>query len=256
MTKAPASIFPIAPGTMTVAIDPGHGGGDPGAIRPPLAEKTANLDIALRLRAMLLGAGVKVVMTRTSDSKVNRKNVDWTRDGKVGYRDELASRIEIANAARADVFVVVHNNGTPPGVGGTETWYDPTRPFACAQQDARDVRPAGPDQVAQDAVDVDLEADQPGHPPGAVLRAPQVQAPLQRAPERDAGHPRRVAGHGQQPRAPAPPPVEGQAGHRRGLLPGPEPLLRGPHMGRPSTTSSRGPGPWRSRGPRSPPGSG
>ena len=78
---------------------------------------------------MLLGAGVKVVMTRTSDSKVNRKNVDWTRDGTVGYRDELASRIEIANAARADVFVVVHNNGTPPGVGGTETWYDPTRPF-------------------------------------------------------------------------------------------------------------------------------
>jgi N-acetylmuramoyl-L-alanine amidase len=129
MTKAPASIFPIAPGTITVAIDPGHGGGDPGAIRPPLAEKTANLDIALRLRAMLLGAGVKVVMTRTSDSRVNRKKVDWTRDGKVGYRDELASRIEIANAARADVFVVVHNNGTPPGVGGTETWYDPTRPF-------------------------------------------------------------------------------------------------------------------------------
>ncbi len=129
ITKAPVSIFPADPGSITVAIDPGHGGPDPGAIRPPLAEKTANLDIALRLRAMLLGAGVKVVMTRTSDSKVNRKNVDWTRDGKVAYRDELASRIEIANAARAAVFVVVHNNGTPPGVGGTETWYDPTRPF-------------------------------------------------------------------------------------------------------------------------------
>jgi N-acetylmuramoyl-L-alanine amidase len=129
MTKAPAAIFPVAPESITVAIDPGHGGPDPGAIRPPLAEKTANLDIALRLRAMLVGAGVKVVMTRTGDTKVNGKKVDWTRDGKVGYRDELASRIEIANKARADVFVVVHNNGTPPGVGGTETWYDPTRPF-------------------------------------------------------------------------------------------------------------------------------
>jgi hypothetical protein len=83
---------------------------------------------------MLVGAGVNVVMTRTGDTKVNRKNIDWTRDGEVGYRDELSSRIEIANAARADVFIVVHNNGTPPGVGATETWYDPTRPFAAVNK--------------------------------------------------------------------------------------------------------------------------
>jgi N-acetylmuramoyl-L-alanine amidase len=129
MTKAPDAIFPASPGSITVAIDPGHGGPDPGAIRPPLAEKTANLDIALRLRAMLVGAGVRVVMTRTGDSKVNTRQVDWTRDGQVAYRDELAARIEVANRARADVFIVVHNNGTAPGVGGTETWYDATRPF-------------------------------------------------------------------------------------------------------------------------------
>lgn len=134
VTKAPDGVFPAFPAALTVAIDAGHGGPDPGAIRPPLAEKTANLDIALRLRAMLVGAGVKVVMTRTGDAKVNRKKVDWTRDGDVAYRDELASRIEIANAARADVFVVVHNNGTAPGVGGTETWYDPTRPFGAVSR--------------------------------------------------------------------------------------------------------------------------
>jgi N-acetylmuramoyl-L-alanine amidase len=130
MTKAPDAIFPVSPGTITVAIDPGHGGGDPGAVRGSLYEKTPNLDIALRLRAMLLGAGVNVVMTRLTDTRVNRTNVDWTRDGKVAYRDELASRIEIANAARADVFLVLHNNGTAPGVGGTETWYDSTRSFS------------------------------------------------------------------------------------------------------------------------------
>lgn len=134
VTKAPDAIFPAFPAALTVAIDPGHGGPDPGAIRTPLAEKTANLDIALRLRAMLVGAGVKVVMTRTGDTKVNRKGVDWTRDGAVAYRDELASRIEVANAARADVLIVVHNNGTAPGVGGTETWYDPTRTFAAANR--------------------------------------------------------------------------------------------------------------------------
>jgi N-acetylmuramoyl-L-alanine amidase len=134
VTKARHAIYSPNPGSITVAIDPGHGGPDPGAIRTPVAEKTPNLDIALRLRAMLQGAGVNVVMTRTSDNRVNRKNIDWTRDGKVGYRDELASRIEVANTARADVFVVIHNNGTPYGVGGTETWYDSTRTFASANR--------------------------------------------------------------------------------------------------------------------------
>jgi N-acetylmuramoyl-L-alanine amidase len=129
VTKARSQIYPWAPGVITVAIDPGHGGPDPGAVRPGLYEKTANLTIALRLRAMLLGAGVNVVMTRTTDTKVNRSGTDWTGDGVVAYRDELASRIEVANRARADVFMVLHNNGTPPGVGGTETWYDNTRSF-------------------------------------------------------------------------------------------------------------------------------
>jgi N-acetylmuramoyl-L-alanine amidase len=129
VTKGRHAIYPQNPGAITVAIDAGHGGPDPGAVRGSVYEKTPNLNIALRLRAMLLGAGVNVVMTRTRDTRVNRGLVDWTRDGTVAYRDELASRIEIANAARADVFLVLHNNGTPPGVGGTETWYDSTRSF-------------------------------------------------------------------------------------------------------------------------------
>ncbi len=134
VTKAPDAVFPTDPGDITVAIDPGHGGPDPGAVRPGLYEKTPNLDIALRLQAMLLGAGIRVVMTRTTDRRVNTKNIDWTRDGVVAYRDELASRIEVANAARADVFMVLHNNGTPPGVGGTETWYDSTRSFSATSR--------------------------------------------------------------------------------------------------------------------------
>ncbi len=129
IVRARSAIFSPNPGAITVAIDAGHGGPDPGAVRAGLYEKTANLDIALRLRAMLLGAGVNVVITRTRDTKVNVGRVDWSGDGVAAYRDELASRIEVANAARADVWVVVHNNGTPYNVGGTETWYDGTRPF-------------------------------------------------------------------------------------------------------------------------------
>ncbi len=130
IVKATSVVFPANPAAITIAIDAGHGGGDPGAIRSGFDEKTANLDIALRLRSMLLGAGVNVVITRTGDTRVNTRNVDWTGDGLVAYRDELASRTEVANQARADVWVVVHNNGTPPYVGGTETWWSSGRPFS------------------------------------------------------------------------------------------------------------------------------
>ena len=49
-----------------VCLDPGHGGTDPGAVNATydLHESDINLDVAYGLRALLEGAGVKVVMTR------------------------------------------------------------------------------------------------------------------------------------------------------------------------------------------------
>ena len=52
----------------------------------------------------------------------------------MGYnplRADLQSRVDLANAANADLFVFIHNNGsTNRAEGGAEVWYDPTRPFA------------------------------------------------------------------------------------------------------------------------------
>ena len=124
VTKARSRVYPLNPGAIVVALDAGHGGSDPGAVRDGFTEASANLDITLRLRAMLQGAGVKVVTTRTADTRVNRSNVDLTADGKVGYSDELASRVEVANKARADVFLCIHNNSsTSSSARGTETFY-------------------------------------------------------------------------------------------------------------------------------------
>ncbi len=204
VTKAPDAVFPTDPGDITVAIDPGHGGPDPGAIRPGLYEKTANLDTALRLRAMLLGAGIKVVMTRTTDRRVNTKNVDWTRDGVVAYRDELASRIEVANAARADVFMVLHNNGTPPGVGGTETWYDSTRPFSATNRMLATQVQGQLIAYLRTRRTAQLVAEEPRHQGPELLRPALVQAPLRRPAQPDARHPRRVALDGEPSRAPSP----------------------------------------------------
>ena len=55
-------------GAFKIAIDPGHGGTDPGAVGCDLEEAAVNLDISLKLRDELVGAGQTVVLTRSTDA--------------------------------------------------------------------------------------------------------------------------------------------------------------------------------------------
>lgn len=92
-----------------VCIDPGHGGDDSGAYYNDLMEKVPNLEIALRLRPILESLGYRVVMTRQTDVTLS-----------------LEERCRIANSARADIFVSIHNNAYMTTSEGTETfcYYD------------------------------------------------------------------------------------------------------------------------------------
>ena len=96
-----------------VAIDPGHGGVDSGAIgRSGTPEKFFNLDISRRLAALLESAGARVLLTRSDDTFV-------TLDG----------RVEMARQAGAEVLVSVHNNASTSGQGvGTEVYYSSRLP--------------------------------------------------------------------------------------------------------------------------------
>jgi N-acetylmuramoyl-L-alanine amidase len=87
-----------------VAIDPGHGGTDDGTGNRALGttEKANTLDVSLRLKKLLEGAGYTVVMTRDTD-------VDMPK----------ALRSEIANRANADVFVSIHFNSLFPNTKTT-----------------------------------------------------------------------------------------------------------------------------------------
>ncbi len=91
-----------------VAVDAGHGGRDPGAIGPTgLMEKDVNLDVAQRLREMLVRSGIRVVMTREADVFV-----------------ELPDRSRMAKRQGATVFVSIHANAsTRPAASGSETYY-------------------------------------------------------------------------------------------------------------------------------------
>ncbi len=95
-------------GGHVVAIDPGHGGKDPGAIGATgLVEKDVTLDVGLRLRDALRRQSVRTVMTREADVFV-----------------DLQDRVPIALRAGATVFVSVHANSTTRGViRGVETYY-------------------------------------------------------------------------------------------------------------------------------------
>lgn len=92
---------------MLVAIDPGHGGSDPGAVGPTgVKEKDVNLAIAQYAAGYLSSCGAEVILTRNGDADVS-----------------LEDRVNAANQAGADVFVSVHCNSGPPGARGTETYY-------------------------------------------------------------------------------------------------------------------------------------
>jgi N-acetylmuramoyl-L-alanine amidase len=105
--------------SRTIVLDPGHGGPEIGAVGVGGGprEKDVNLRIALRLADILRADGYRVVLTRDSDRAV--------KPGR-----DLQGRIDVANAAKADLFICIHNNGGAASQSGTEVWYDPSRPFA------------------------------------------------------------------------------------------------------------------------------
>ncbi len=105
-----------APNPKLIVIDPGHGGSDPGAQHFGLSEKTLTLDIAKRLRDLLVARGWTVKMTRETDEDVFGPNASAV--------DELQARCDVANNAGARLFLSIHiNSFTDSSLNGTTTYY-------------------------------------------------------------------------------------------------------------------------------------
>ncbi len=106
----------------TIAIDPGHGGSDSGALGAYSKEKDVTLAISKKVASLLSAAGANVVMTRTTDVDVYAPY-----DGAV---EELQARCNIANAAKADVFVCIHiDSFDSPSAGGVTAYYNSKTPY-------------------------------------------------------------------------------------------------------------------------------
>src|SRR5213083_1778560 len=80
---------------QTIVVDPGHGGYDKGQVSRYGYEKDFALDVARKLRPLLLSKGLRVIMTREGD-----------------YFVPLEVRAQIANKARDSIFVSIHFNAS------------------------------------------------------------------------------------------------------------------------------------------------
>lgn len=105
----PCCIAGVEAKDFVVVIDAGHGGHDPGAVGKISNEKTINLNVALRLGRLIKKncPDVKVIYTREKDVFI-----------------PLDRRAEIANNAKADLFISIHTNALPNNrtIQGASTW--------------------------------------------------------------------------------------------------------------------------------------
>jgi N-acetylmuramoyl-L-alanine amidase len=137
--RACLAYSPLAPANgRTVFLDAGHGGLDTGATSfaagRTATEKELTLAIARRSLASLRQRGYRVVISRTADSTVARRQPADFAGGLLtpaAIKRDIVARNVCANAARADVAVSVHlNSFDDPSVGGTETIYSANRSFS------------------------------------------------------------------------------------------------------------------------------
>jgi N-acetylmuramoyl-L-alanine amidase len=118
----------------TIAIDPGHNGGNAthpreinrlvnaGTLWKPCdavgaatasgySEAAYNLDVSLRLARILRAKGARVVLTRTTNS---------------GWGPCITERAAIGNRAHADAAISIHADGGPPSGRGFHVIYPPS----------------------------------------------------------------------------------------------------------------------------------
>ena len=97
---------------VSVVIDPGHGGADPGMVGGAAEEKDVNLAVGRKLAEYCRAAGAAVTLTREEDSPLAERK-----------RDDLQARVDLAR--QADIFISLHCNSfvADPDQHGAQVFY-------------------------------------------------------------------------------------------------------------------------------------
>lgn len=111
-------IGPKIDGVLTILLDPGHGGTDPGCFNPDTKqdENVTNMHVANDLKEMLEAQGVRVILTRsdTSTTLVGPDRKQLVRD--------------LCEEGELDLVLSIHHNGVETRVGtGSEVYVQPAK---------------------------------------------------------------------------------------------------------------------------------
>lgn len=104
---------------MTVVLDAGHGGSDPGKIGVnDVNEKEVNLAIAEKVQKLLKKEKIDVVMTREEDTMLTGTDGSSTKVG------DMKARVEKINKTAPILAVSIHQNSYhQEGVKGAQVFY-------------------------------------------------------------------------------------------------------------------------------------
>lgn len=106
-----------------IVIDAGHGGIDGGATScTGVLESRINLEIALRLEALLQFLGMETKMMRTTDVSI------YTTGDSIAAQkvSDLKERVRIANETEGAILVSIHQNTfSDSRYGGAQVFYPP-----------------------------------------------------------------------------------------------------------------------------------
>ena len=108
---------------LTVILDAGHGGEDPGTIANGVTEKDLNLAVTQKVADFLSLSGCRVILTRTTDRMLYNSGEE---DKKKAF--DLYNRVKIAkqyeNQNENVLFVSIHMNSYPSEIcHGLQTFY-------------------------------------------------------------------------------------------------------------------------------------
>ena len=113
------SLLPDKNSLITIVVDPGHGGYDPGKVGGDgTLEKDINLAIGLYLKSALEESNYNVVMTREDDT-------DLCQGGNSSKKtDDLNHRIAIIDEASPKLVISIHQNSfQDSSVSGAQVFY-------------------------------------------------------------------------------------------------------------------------------------
>lgn len=126
---------------LTVFLDAGHGGIDPGGVGEDengntVDEADETLPVELDTMTLLRDKGFTVVVSRTRDETVSRPGPDDVDGGLFttqGVHDDVAARDVCADKARANVLLGIYMDaGASSDNAGSVTGFDSVRPFRAA----------------------------------------------------------------------------------------------------------------------------